>query len=62
MAKSNVKKAINLLIDEEDPKVRDNERHKLRYRFDKLPEATIRELEYEHARYKSRLRNTLKEE
>ena len=62
MAKKDLRKALNLLIEEDCPKARDNERHKLRYRLDRLPEAELRELEYEHARYTRRFRDKLIEE
>jgi len=61
MGKKDLKRVVNLIVEDECPKARDNERHKLKYRLERLPEHEKRELEREYTifinNYKSKLRS-----
>jgi len=62
MARKDLKRIVNLIVEDECPKARDSERHKLKYRLEKLPEHEKRELEREYTifidKYRSKLRRT----
>jgi len=61
MARNDLKRVVKLIVEDDCPKARDNERHKLKYRLERLPEHEKRELERDYTifidKYKSKLRS-----